>query len=369
MNSSSRIAIILPLREHFRLTDAGAVALTVKDFYLASRYQHELVVFGGYFDHFPDINYHYIQSGFWGIFGQNLAYAKRCIHELATSQIKIVEVHNRVHLALRIKKALPHLQVTLYLHNDPHPMAGLVKVRERNHVLEQLDLVYCVSHYVQMRLLEGLEAKLLTRSRVIYNAIPLNYSTDYKNRQLWIVYAGRFVAQKGVLELAKALASLLPRFPDWKVVFLGAKGFGHQAGQSKYEQAVYAELAHVAGQIDFRGHVQHDEVMNVFNQASIAVIPSIDAEAFGRTTLEAMDSGCAVISSTVGGLKEVAGDAAVLMESVSPNALSDALSLLIRDHTLRHDCALKCRLYARSKFSLSEQSSNLDTSRLELFLM
>lgn len=363
MNSSSRIAIILPLREHFRSADAGAVALTVKDFYFASAYRQTTIVFGGFAEHFSEVSYHHVQPSIWRIFGQNLAYAKQCIQDLVNHHVQVVEVHNRVQLALRIKKALPHLKVAVYLHNDPHSMAGLRTAQERIQVLEQLDLVYCVSQYVQMRLLEDVSTSFTHKSCLIYNAISPSPSIHKQDRQQWITYAGRFVAQKGVLELAQTLARILPQNPEWKAVFLGAKGFGHEAGQSKYEQAVYAELSHVASQIEFRGHVKHDEVMDVFAQAAIAVTPSIDAEAFGRTTLEAMDSGCAVVSSTIGGLAEVASDAAILVNPVNPTTLSDAISLLINDNELRSVCAKRCQEYVRSHFSLSKQAEQLDLSR------
>lgn len=368
MNPSTRIAVILPLREHFRSADAGAVALTVKDFYFASTYCQETIVFGGFAEHFPEVNYHHVKPSIWRIFGQNIAYAKQCVQDLVKHQVQMVEVHNRVQLALRIKKALPRLKVAIYLHNDPHTMAGLRTAQERAEVLEQLDLVYCVSQYVQNRLLEDINTSYAQKSYLIYNAISHKQFIQIQDRQQWITYAGRFVAQKGVLELAQALAQVLPQYPEWKAVFLGAKGFGHEAGQSKYEQAVYAQLAHVASQIEFRGHVKHDEVMDVYSQTAIAVTPSIDAEAFGRTTLEAMDSGCAVISSTIGGLAEVAGDAAILVNPVNSTSISDAISSLINDRDLRLRCAKRCQDYVRSNFSLIKQTENLDASRKALLV-
>ena len=41
------IDVNLPPRERFRAADAGAVALTVYDFVLASRFQPQIVVFRG----------------------------------------------------------------------------------------------------------------------------------------------------------------------------------------------------------------------------------------------------------------------------------------------------------------------------------
>ncbi len=363
MSQTARLAVILPLREHFRAADAGAVALTVKDFVEVSRYRQDVLVYGGFAEHYADLRYHQVLPSFWRMFGQNLAYAKAASRDLAEHGIELVEVHNRVQLALRIKAAAPHLKVTLFLHNDPHTMGGLETASERAEVLQRLDLVYSVSQYVQTRLLKGVDPRLGTKCQVIYNALPPSATPNMQQRQSWIVYAGRFVPQKGVLELAKALAVLLPQHPEWKVVFLGARGFGHEAGKSDYEQAVYAELKHVAVQIEFRGHVQHSEVIEVFSHAAIAVSASVGAEAFGRTTLEAMDAGCAVVTSSWGGLKEVAGDAAVVVDPVTPEQLAAAIRALIEDSAARLACAERCRQHAQQAFALAVEAEKLDASR------
>ena len=366
MDLSSRIAVVLPPREHFRAQDAGAVALTVKDFYLASSFKNELVVFGGFSEHFPDILYYQVKLSLWRVINTNFAYANACIRDLKHRPIQLVEVHNRAKLALRIKTAMPQLKVAVYLHNDPHSMKGLKTIQERTRLLECLDLVYCVSEFVKARLLEGSDPIFRDRVKVIYNAIPQIKPLDYKNRRPWIVYAGRFIPEKGVLELAEALAQLLPLYPDWKVVFLGAWGFGHEAGKSEYEQLVYAALAKVGEQVDFQGHVSHQQVIDVFSQASIAVTPSTGLEAFGRTTLEAMLAGCAVITSTSGGLNEVAGEAAVLVNPVNQDNLFYAMKNLIQDSAERETCASRCQKHAHTTFYLPRQVSSLDASRTEL---
>ncbi len=364
----SKIAIVLPPREYFRKADSGAVALTVYDFLKASRFRTDSIVFGGYPEHFDDVKYQYIDAKFHWLLGRNRAYARSCIaHIKQDKQLQLIEVHNRVALALAIKKALPECRVALHIHNDPHSMAGAKTASEREKLLRSLDVAYCVSYYVRDRLLDGVSDELKARAQVVYNAIESNQASEIDTlRQPWIVYAGRFIPEKGVFEFAQALAQILLLYPEWKAVFLGARGFGHQAGQSEYEQSVYAKLEHVADQIEFRGHVQHHEVMQVFNQASIAVTPSTGAEAFGRTALEAMDAGCAVVTSSSGGLKEVAGDAAIVVDSVTSETLISAITPLIKNSLLRESCAEKCQQYVRNTFSLSVQVAHLDGIRAGL---
>ncbi len=360
------IALILPPREHFRTADAGAVALTVRDFVAASRFVPEITVFGGDEEHFPEVRYQHVPTPDAWFLGKNLAYARGCIKLLRDSSTQLVEVHNRVYLALRIKEALPHLQVTLHLHNDPQGMDGAKTVLERNRLLQKLDALYCVSDYVRRRLLEGTKPELKTPAYTLHNAIVGSTAEATLPRQQWIIYAGRFIPEKGVLELAEALAEVLPKFPEWRAVFLGAWGFGHTAGRSKYEQQVYGALEAVKEQVEFRGHVAHSEVIKAFQQASIAVATSTGIDAFPRAPIEAMSEGCAVLVSTMGGLPEIGGDAAIVMPVVNSQTLATELTALLADPVRTAEVAARCRLRANTEFVLPVLVQKQDDIREQL---
>lgn len=363
---SHQIAMVLPPRERFRAADAGAAALTIYALNRVSHYGDSVLVFGGQEDHFADVNYEYVPVPFVWFLGRNLAYARSCIQSLRTKSIPLIEVHNRVVLALRIKKAFPDRMVTMHFHNDSWGMGGSRTVKERQHLLQTLDAAYCVSEYVAKRLLDGVQPELAAKVHVVHNPIEPTDVQAESARHNWIVYSGRFIPEKGVLELAKALAILLPKYPSWKTVFLGAWGFGHEAGRSQYEKDVYAALSTVAEQVDFRGHVSHATVLETLRQAKISVAPSTGIDAFPRAPLEAMDAGCAVILSTSGGLPEIAGDAGVLVSPVNVETLTVALESLIKDEQYRLECAVKCQNRARENFTVNKQVAILDSVRSKL---
>jgi len=362
----AEIAIVLPPRERFRAADAGAAALTIYALNRVSRYIDSVVVFGGQKDHFADVSYEYVPVPFVWLLGRNLAYARSCIQLLREKPIRLIEVHNRVVLALRIKKALPDRMVTIHFHNDSWGMGGSRTVKERQHLLQTLDAAYCVSEYVAKRLLDGIPPELAAKVHIVHNPIEPTEVNVNSERNHWIVYSGRFIPEKGVLELAKALAILLPKYPSWKTVFLGAWGFGHEAGRSQYEKEVYAALSTVAEQVDFRGHVSHATVLETLRQAKISVAPSTGIDAFPRAPLEAMDAGCAVILSTSGGLPEIAGDAGLLVSRVNVETLTVALESLMQDEQYRLECATKCQKRARENFTVYKQVARLDSVRNEL---
>lgn len=366
MSARPAIAIVLPPRERFRPGDAGAVALTVRDFVLASRWRGHITVWGGEPEHFPDVAYRQVPPRLHWLLGRNVAYGLACAAAVRAADPALIEVHNRIGLALKLKARFPQRRVTLHLHNDPHGMGGGQTVAERRRLLTSLDTLYCVSGYVRDRLLEGLDGLEAGHVQVIYNAMQPAAPVDPAAKKHWVVYAGRFIPEKGVLELAQALARLLPEFPEWRAVFLGAWGFGHEAGRSGYEQAVYAALKPVAGQVEFRGHVPHTEVLAVFAQAAIALSPSTGIDAFNRAAIESMDQGCATIVSTMGGLRELGGDAAISVEPVTPATLTAALRPLLADEAWRARVARACQARVHALFNLQGQAGRLDDQRAAL---
>lgn len=82
--------------------------------------------------------------------------------------------------------------------------------------------------------------------------------------------------------------------------------------------------------IDFTGRVSHEQFVEEYAKASIAVVPSL-YEGFGLPVGEAMATGTPVISTTGGALPEVAGDAAVMVPPGNAKALATAICDLF-DH-------------------------------------
>ena len=156
MSARPAIAIVLPPRERFRAGDAGAVALTVRDFVLASRWREHITVWGGEPEHFADVAYRQVPPRLHWLLGRNVAYGLACAAAVRAADPALIEVHNRIGLALKLKAGFPERRVTLHLHNDPHGMGGGQTVAERRRLIASLDTLYCVSGYVRDRLLDGL---------------------------------------------------------------------------------------------------------------------------------------------------------------------------------------------------------------------
>ena len=87
--------------------------------------------------------------------------------------------------------------------------------------------------------------------------------------------------------------------------------------------ALAAQLG-IAGDLVFVGGVPLDETVRFYQAADVFVYPSLN-ETFGLPILEAMASGCPVVTSDVSAMPETAGGAAVLADPKEPASIARAI--------------------------------------------
>jgi len=85
------------------------------------------------------------------------------------------------------------------------------------------------------------------------------------------------------------------------------------------------------------GWVDQDELPGLYQDADIAVVPSLWVEPFGITTLEAMASGLPVVGSRIGGIAEtlVDGETGIHFTPGSVDGLAEAFKTLLGSELLR----------------------------------
>jgi glycosyltransferase involved in cell wall biosynthesis len=98
--------------------------------------------------------------------------------------------------------------------------------------------------------------------------------------------------------------------------------------------------------VRFLGYLPEETLAVMYRLAGVFVFPSL-YEGFGLPPLEAMASGTPVVTSNVSSLPEVAGDAAVLVDPYSPEAIADGIERVLCDETLRRDLRAKGLARAR----------------------
>jgi len=355
----SGIVTILPKGEGFSSEQFGAIALCVRDFTRFSRHQSDTLVVGGIASQgFEGVHYASPPKARW-YENRTRAYAKGCATFIAQERAELAEIHNRPQL-LRLIARASWAKLALHLHNDPQEMRGARTPTQRMRLLAKTCGIYCVSHFIRDRFMEGLPASAQEKLHVIYNGIALPGHLPEKEKR--IVFAGRMTEGKGALLLAQALRMALPALPEWRAVLIGSRR--HEAGRplTPHEKQIADTLTPLGPQVELPGFLSHEDTLAHFARASIAVVPSVWREPFGRTALEAMAYGCAVISSGRGALQEVTADAALTLPQLTPEVLAHAIGNLAQEESLRDAYARLARERA-PYFAIEARTKALDDAR------
>ncbi|MEM6591396.1 MAG: glycosyltransferase, partial [Cyanobacteria bacterium P01_C01_bin.73] len=159
-----------------------------------------------------------------------------------------------------------------------------------------------------------------------------------------IGFVGRYVEEKGLLTLAKAVTQLGDR--PWKWVLLGR-------GPLKEAVIKTAEEAGVGDRLIWVESVPHDDVPRYINLMDTLVLPSETTyrfktltavgwkEQFGHVIIEAMACRVPVIGSDSGEIPYVIGDAGLVFPEGDATALADCLTKLIDQPEVKHQVAQK----------------------------
>jgi glycosyltransferase involved in cell wall biosynthesis len=147
---------------------------------------------------------------------------------------------------------------------------------------------------------------------------------------------GPFLLAVGTLEPRKNLARLLAAFAavaaelhEHHLVVVGPAGWG---------KALPPGTA-VPPRVVLAGSVDQVTLHGLYASADGLAYPSL-YEGFGLPVLEAMAHGTPVLTSDRSSLPEVAGDAALLVDPVDPDAIAKGLVALVSDGALRQSLAV-----------------------------
>ena len=116
------------------------------------------------------------------------------------------------------------------------------------------------------------------------------------DQEFCLVYAGRLSPEKGPDLLIDALGRLPAElWSRLRVVIAGD-------GLLRAEMENRVRAAKLDGTVRFLGRISN--VAGLYNAADLVAVPS-RAECFGLSLVEAMASGCAVVATAIGGMREI----------------------------------------------------------------
>jgi mannosyltransferase len=167
---------------------------------------------------------------------------------------------------------------------------------------------------------------------------------------------GRIRAQKGSDVFVDAMCQLLPRYPDFTAVMVGAIVPEQMGFANDLKQRI--DAAGLTSRIVITGELEIEQVQRWYQRLTIYAFTSRN-EGFGLTLIEAMAAGAALVASRAGAAELVVEDGVtgVLVPTGDAEALAAALEPLLRDAAAASAMGAQARRRVLEKFSLDAEAA------------
>jgi glycosyltransferase involved in cell wall biosynthesis len=203
---------------------------------------------------------------------------------------------------------------------------------------------------------------------VVPNAVDLQlfsaangHATDRPSEALRVGCAGQWSAGKGIPELLEAWRTVKSVVPNAELYLAGGPGLWKSVAivPQVEEAAALVRDLECQGLLHCVGTLPRSCMPAFWRSLDVAVMPSL-SESFGLVALEALACGVPVVSTTAGGLKEIAvdGESGLFVPPGDSAALAQALLTLLTNDQLRLRLAQGARRRAQA-FSLERRSREL----------
>lgn len=201
-------------------------------------------------------------------------------------------------------------------------------------ILNHAKKITVVSRYLKDEV-GKIDTKLLLKTEVIpmgvdtkqfsSNKYSVNIKNKYNSNGKIVLYVGRLSPEKGVKYLIDAMPLILNKMPKTKLLIIGN-------GPIKQELENQVKKLNLESKIIFLGAVEHNKLPPYFATADIFVLPSIK-EGFGLTVIEALASACPVISTGVGGIKDIVPPTNLIKEKSAESISKKVIETLKKNKT------------------------------------
>ncbi len=218
---------------------------------------------------------------------------------------------------------------------DRESLAERMLLRLDTIVLKRADHIIATSRHTANDLVRYLgiaEARITP----IYNGVDHGVFMSNGHRPLdepYVLYVGSERPRKNLVRLLEAFAELKKELPNLKLVKVGS------AGRSvRYRRATerIVDRLGLHGEVTFHDYVPEKKLADFYRAAALLAYPSY-YEGFGLPPLEAMCSGCPVVTSDTSSLPEVVGDAGILVSPHETGGWVRAMRRVLTDGHLREE--------------------------------
>jgi glycosyltransferase involved in cell wall biosynthesis len=153
--------------------------------------------------------------------------------------------------------------------------------------------------------------------------------------------------RKNLEGLLLAFQQVQSQVPETKLILYGKAAWTPERDQ-KFQSLL--QTLKIQEHVILTGYVEDHDLLCLYQKATVFVFPSF-YEGFGLPVLEAMSVGACVLACNSSSLIEVVGDGGVLVDTHKIEQLTNGITLLLQDPSLRAALALKA-VQASTRFSV-----------------
>ncbi|OGK62365.1 hypothetical protein A2334_02935 [Candidatus Roizmanbacteria bacterium RIFOXYB2_FULL_38_10] len=250
------------------------------------------------------------------------------------------------------------------------------KKRNKHFVLKQTDHFLCYTDKAKECLIrEGIAPSKITVIELGVNLQkfkPSDHTSQANSKSkhsriIEILFVGRLVEEKGVMDLYAAYKNLKSQMSNVKYVKLHFIGEGPLVGRLNnmilndgLKKYVIIERA------------SYEKMAKVYRRANIFVLPSHRTntweEQYGMVLVEAMASGLPIIAYDTGAIKEVVGNAGIYIHEGDVGGLTFAIENLIKDTDFRIKVGTIGRERVKREFDCRKTAKKIEKLYEKLYL-
>jgi glycogen(starch) synthase len=199
------------------------------------------------------------------------------------------------------------------------------------------------------------------RAAVVYHGIEdlspkdgVSPFTENSSNKICFAYVGRFVPEKGIPILLQAARILVREGHEFEVRLIGG-------GPERAKLEAIIRQERLENRVRITGYLAGSALADALRDVRVVVMPSVWEETAGLAAMEQMMRGRLVITSDVGGLGEIVGDAGLKCAPGDAGALADCMRAVLQNTSIVDTYGRKAReralhLFARERM-LGEHAS------------
>ncbi len=283
----------------------------------------------------------------------------------------IVHLHGHLFYSTTLgalNRHLHHPPTVMTFHGDYHPVTPMARWMKRLRdatqgplILNSVDGIIALTRFDKARLVaKGVDPDRIT---IIPNGVDLDVfrpvgkgaTVEFRERHgiavdaPLVLFLGKLLEQKGLLDLLDAFPRLLDAVPDAHLLVLG-EGPDQGRGEELVRRHGYE------GSVTFGGRMCCDDLVTAYSASQVVTLPSL-SEGMPLVILEAAACGKPVVATSVSGIPEFVeeGRTGLMVPPSDPGRLSEALTRVLEDRGLASRAGDRALEKARSQFDLRVQ--------------